>query len=153
MKNNDHGIPRIQPSLLDSINSNFGEYPQDFLCFFVIYYFGEMVFFQVNIILYFYSQGYISSKGTYEELKCFIKPFTIKPFIRLETSSNPLNSHQKILYYNFRLVESSFRSIDSSRDSRFIFLPFRSIEPKLRLIKNTVFRVFTEKITELEFSL
>jgi len=34
-------VPRIQPNLLGSTNSNFEEYPQDFLCFFVSYYFGE----------------------------------------------------------------------------------------------------------------
>ena len=38
-------VPRIQPSLLSSTNSNFGEYPQDFLCFFVTYYFGKIVIF------------------------------------------------------------------------------------------------------------
>ena len=26
-------VPKIKPSLLGSTNSNFGEYPQDFLCF------------------------------------------------------------------------------------------------------------------------
>ena len=49
----------------------------------------------MNISLYLYPYGYISSKDTYGELKCFIKPFT-----RLETSSNSLNSHQKILQKN-----------------------------------------------------
>ena len=67
---------------------------------------------QVNISLYLYSQGYISLKGTYGELKCFIKPFT-----RFETSSNSLNSHQKILFYDFRLVESSFQSIELESNS------------------------------------
>ena len=35
-------VPKIQPSLLGSTNSNFGEYPQDFLCFFVTYYYREI---------------------------------------------------------------------------------------------------------------
>ena len=70
----------------------------------------------------------------YGQLKCFIKSFT-----RLETSSTFLNSHQKILqkimFYNFRSIESSFDrsnalfdrssknriAIESSRDSRIIF--------------------------------
>ena len=34
--------PKIQQSLLGSTNSNFGEYPQDFLCFFVTYYYREI---------------------------------------------------------------------------------------------------------------
>ena len=50
----------------------------------------------------------------YGELKCFIKPFT-----RLETSSNSLNSHQKILQKNpdFRLVEFSFRLVEQELSS------------------------------------
>ena len=47
--------------------------------------------FQVNISLYLYQDGYILSKGTYGELKHFIKLL-----IRLETSSTFLNIHQKI---------------------------------------------------------
>jgi len=57
----------------------------------------------------------------YGELKCFIKSFTM-----LETSSNSLNSHQKILQKNpvhdFRSVENYFRSIECS---------FRSVEQEL----------------------
>ena len=34
-------------------------------------------------------------------------------------------------------------AIESSRDSRIIFLPLRSIKPKFRLIENTEFRIFT----------
>ena len=52
----------------------------------------------------------------YGELKCFIKPFT-----RLETSSNSLNNHQKILqkilFYDFRSIECSFRSIKLESNS------------------------------------
>ena len=67
----------------------------------------------MNRSIYLYQQGYISLKNTYAELKCFIKPFT-----KLETSSNYLNSQMKILlkilFYYFRLVESSFQSIKCS---------------------------------------
>ena len=63
--------------------------------------------FQVNISLYLYPQGYISSKGTYRELKCFKKPFT-----SLETSSTFSNSHQKNSVENssfeFRSIERFF---------------------------------------------
>ena len=56
------------------------------------------------------------SKGMYGELKYFIKPFT-----RLETSSTFLNSHHKILqkiqFFEFQLVERSFRSIECSFQS------------------------------------
>ena len=88
-------ILKIQPSLLCSTNSNF----------------------QVNINFYLYPYNYNPSKGTYGELKYFIKPFT-----RLETSSIFLNSHQKIQFFELRSVERSFRSIKCS---------FRSIEQKL----------------------
>ena len=52
-------------------------------------------YFQVNINLYLYPQGYNLSKGTYRELKCFIEPFT-----KFEISSTFLNSHQRILQKN-----------------------------------------------------
>ena len=74
---------------------------------------SNLLFCGVNISLYLYSQGYVSSKGMYGELKRFIKPFT-----RLETSSNSLNSHlkilQKILIHDFRSIESYFQSIECS---------------------------------------
>ena len=52
----------------------------------------------------------------YGELKYFIKPFT-----RLETFSNSLNSHQKILqkiiFYDFHLFKCSFRLIKQESNS------------------------------------
>ena len=100
--------PQDTTKLLCSINSNFGEYSQDFQCF----------NFQMNINLYLYPQSYILSKGTYGELKSFIKPFTM-----LETFSNVQNSYQKILQ-KFSFHES--RSIERNRASIEGF--FRSIE-------------------------
>ena len=100
--------PQDTTKLLCSINSNFGEYSQDFQCF----------NFQMNMNLYLYPQSYILSKGTYGELKSFIKPFTM-----LETFSNVQNSYQKILQ-KFSFHES--QSIERNRASIEGF--FRSIE-------------------------
>ena len=113
-------VPKIQPSLLDSTNSNFGEYPQDFLCFF------KFTIFQVNINLYLYLQGYNPSKGTYEKLKCFIKSFT-----KLEICLNVQNNYQKILqkfsFHESRSIEMNQVSIESS---------FRSIEQESSTNRN-----------------
>ena len=41
--------------MFGSTDSNSGEWPQDFLCFSLTYYFIELVIFQVNISLYLYA--------------------------------------------------------------------------------------------------
>ena len=78
-------------------------------------FFMELTIFQVNISLYLYPYDYISLKGTHGELKCLIKPFT-----RLETSSN-----------SEQLSENSVEN----PDSRF------SISRKLLLIDRVLFSI------------
>ena len=56
--------------MLGSTDSNFGEWPHDFLCFSQIFDFVELVF-QENISLYLYPKGYILWKCTYGELVIF----------------------------------------------------------------------------------
>ena len=107
--------------ILGSIDSNFGEWPQDFLL---------KGFFQVNISLYLYPYDYVSWKGTYGELVIFLSEhkspfipiglclmkrhvwrvsyFFIKRLTKIEISSTFLNSHQKILQ-KFQNIEFSLR--------------------------------------------
>ena len=93
--------------------------------------------FQVNISLYLYQDGYILSKGTYGELKHFIKLL-----IRLETSSTFLNFtrkfHRKSRFTIFDWSKITFNrsstlfdrsnknwtAIETSRNSRIFSLPF-----------------------------
>ena len=60
--------------------------------------------------------GYVSSKGTYGELKCFIRLFTM-----LETFSNIYDSYQKILqkfsFHESRLIKRNRASIEISFQS------------------------------------
>ena len=56
--------------MLGSTDSNFGEWPQDFLCFLCFSPTFDFVKLEVqeNISLYLYPKGYVSWKGMYEEL-------------------------------------------------------------------------------------
>ena len=102
----------------------------------------------------------------YGELKCFIKPFT-----KLETSSNFLNSDlkilQKIQFFEFQSIKSSFwsikcffwsieqesKAIESSKVLKIIFSIISIDQAKVLTDWKSLFSNFTQKILELEFSL
>ena len=118
----------------------------------------------MNINLYLYS--YISPKGTYRELKYFIKPFTM-----LESFSNVQNSYQKFYKkFNFTcldrlrvpfdwlnaLFDQSNKNrapIKPGRDSRTILLITSINWGKTSTVPKYWISNFTSKIPELEFSL
>ena len=114
-------FPQDTTKFIGSINSNFGEYPQDFLCFFVTYYFGEYPqntksYFQVNINLYLYPQCYNHSKATHGELRCLKKPFTrFKTFPNVQNGyHNFAENSAKNSFYGARLIERNRASIEGS---------------------------------------
>ena len=57
-------VHRIQPSLLDFTDSNFGKYPQDFLCFLETNFWERKISYQ-NISHYLYPSDYNPLIGTF----------------------------------------------------------------------------------------
>ena len=134
--------PQDKTKMLGSTDSNSREWPQNFLCFSLTYYFSsEHKPLFIPIGLYFI-------KRHVWRVRMFHK--TIHNAWNLFNLSN---SHQKILqkimFHDFRSVENYFwlifdwssalfdrsnrneTAIETSRDSMIFSLPFQSIEPKL----------------------
>ena len=81
----------------------------------------------------------------------------MKPLQTIKTVTR--KSCRKLRFYEFRSVESSFRSnrnralIEISRDSRIDFLTISIDRAKVSTDRKSLFSNFTQKISELEFSL
>ena len=133
--------------MLGSTDSNSGEWPHDFLC---SLFSGEHKPLFILIGLCFIKRHVWRVKMFYRTVH---KTWNL--FKHIEQS--PKNSVEKSWFLTFDRSKITFNrlrdifnqlnrnraAIKSSRNSRIFSLPFRSIEPKFRLIENVVFQIFT----------
>ena len=142
--------PQDTTKMLGSINSNSGEWPQDFLCFSLTYYFSsEHKPLFIPLWLYFIKRHIWRVKMFHKTVHKTWNLFKL-------SEQSPKNSAEKSCFMIFDRKVTFNRSsalfdqtnknqavIETSRDSRIFSLPFRLIEPKHRLIENAIFRIYT----------